>query len=53
MIHYFVWVSRKSFSHSLDPKATLALPQPADQLSRTTPRERLIEIGAKVARHGR
>ena len=36
-----------------DPKETLALPQPVDQLSLTTLREMLIEIGAKVVRHGR
>ncbi len=36
-----------------DPKETLALPQPVDQLSLTTLREMLIEIGAKVARLGR
>ncbi len=37
----------------IDPKETLALPQPVDQLSLTTLREMLIEIGAKVVRHGR
>ncbi len=31
----------------------MALPQPVDQLSLTTLREMLIEIGAKVVRHGR
>jgi hypothetical protein len=31
----------------------LALPQPVDQLSLTTLREKLIKIGAKVVRHGR
>ena len=31
----------------------MALPQPVDQLSLTTLREMLIEIGAEVARHGR
>ena len=35
------------------PERTLSLPQPVDQLSLTTLREMLIEIGAKVARHGR
>ncbi len=35
-----------------DPKETLALPQPVDQLSLTTLREMLIAIGAKVVRHG-
>ena len=36
-----------------DPERTLPLPQPIDQLSLTTLREMLIEIGAKMARHGR
>ncbi len=46
-------VSPPAFSHSLDPKETLALLRPVDPLSLTTLREMLIEIGAEVARHGR
>ncbi len=41
------------WTSGFDPKETLALPQPVDQLSLATLWERLIEIGAKVVRHGR
>ena len=37
------------FPHSLDPKATRALPPEAERWSLTTLREKLIKIGAKVA----
>ncbi len=42
-----------TFSHRLDPKETLALPQNFEHWSLTMPREKLIKIGAKVVRHGR
>jgi hypothetical protein len=41
------------FLSANDPQETLALPQPVDQLPLTTLWEMLIEIGAKVVRHGR
>ncbi len=34
-------------------KQTLALPKEVEHGSPTTPREKLVKIGAKVARHGR
>ncbi len=34
-------------------KQTLALPKEVEHWSPTTPREKLVKIGAKVARHGR
>ena len=36
-----------------DPKQSLALPQEVEHWSLTTLREKMIEIGAKVVRHGR
>jgi hypothetical protein len=32
---------------------TLALPEEVKQWSMTTPRDRLVKIGAKIVRHGR
>ncbi len=39
--------SASEFSHSLDPKATLALPQKVEHWSMTMLREKLIKIGAR------
>ncbi len=36
-----------------DPQETLALPKEVEHWSLTTPREKLVKIGAKVVRHGR
>ena len=44
---------RPEFSHSLDPKRTLALPDEIEHWSLTTLREKLVKNGAKVVRHGR
>ncbi len=38
---------------AFDPKRTLELPQEIELWSLTTPLEKLVKIGAKVARHGR
>ncbi len=53
MTQYFVSVSRKSFSHSLDPKEKFAVPEEVEHWSLTALREKLIKIGAKVVAHGR
>ncbi len=42
-----------TFSHRLDPKQSLTLPDEVEHLSMTTLCEKLIKIGAKVVRHGR
>ncbi len=47
--HKWVWCGMSAY----DPKRTLTLPQPVDQLLLTTLREKLVKIGAKVVRHGR
>ncbi len=44
---------RPEFSHSLDPKATSALPKEVEHGSLTTLREKLVKIGATVVSHGR
>ena len=38
---------------AIDPKETLLLPQEVEHWPLTTRRNKLIEIGAKVVRHGR
>ncbi len=45
--------STAAFSHSLDPKATSALPLEAEHWSLTMLRGKLIKIGAKIVSHGR
>ncbi len=52
MNQYFVSVSRKSFSHNLGHRRTLAFPKEVEHRSLTTLRERLVTIDAKIVSHG-
>ncbi len=51
--HSPIQIANRIHAHSVSITFGLPLPQPVDQSSLTTLREMLIEIGAKVARHGR
>ncbi len=42
-----------TFSHSLDPKQSLAMPQEIEHWSLITLRENVVEIGANILSRGR
>ena len=53
MGEYSACSARSTFSHSLDPWATLVLPHEVEHWSLTTLRKKLVKIGAKLVGHGR